>query len=315
METTSLQFFRADTSPYQESNFKDLEIQRLSQLSIIPSANLADADILLTNTHTRFDLLTEDLVKKTKLIIHPNSGYDNIPTNFVKEHDFPIIVGNPIRANGVTEYILSCVFKHFSKMHEKNIWDPSRSWPRLRLADQNILIIGKGLIGNKLCESLGPIVNSISFYDPYKGHSNLEPENKNIILVAASLNQSSKYLIEKDFLSCLPKGVVIVNAARGKIINQEDLKYYLRENKSAHAYLDVFENEPFQDNEFSDFSNIHCTSHIAGVSKNLDQLILDFEIKVLKDFLTHRLSINEFLDIYSSLCLKNKLSPDNSFLI
>tara|TARA_Y100000590_G_scaffold291056_1_gene327659 strand:- start:36782 stop:37729 length:948 start_codon:yes stop_codon:yes gene_type:complete len=315
METTNLQFFRTDISPYQAPNFKELEINRLSKLSITPANKLTDADILITNTHTRFELLTADSIKNVKLIIHPNSGYDNIPSSFVRGYNFPIIVGNPVRAAGVTEYILSCVFKHYCQILERKSWDSSRSWKRQRLADQNVLVIGRGLIGNKLIECLSPLVNSLSCYDPFKGLEELVPENKNIVLIAASLNQTSHHLVNKELLSRLPKDSVIVNAARGKIINQEDLKDYLRENKSAHAYLDVFENEPFKVNEFSEFENLHCSSHIAGVSNNLDQLILDFEYKVLNDFLTHRSSVDKFLDTYSSLSLKNKLSPDKSFLI
>ncbi len=315
METTNLKFYRVDISPYQSSNFTNLEIEKLSGLSISPASNQTEADILITNTHTNFKALAENLGSKVKLIIHPNSGYDNIPASFVRDKNFPIITGNPIRANGVTEYILSCVFKHFCYADNRKTWDASRSWPRTRLADQNVLIIGRGLIGDKLYQSLSPLVNSISSFDPFKNFKELDPKNKDIILLAASLNKTSAGLIDTSFLSSLPRGALLVNAARGKIINQSDLKKHLKDSPSFNAYLDVFETEPFEDNEFSDLNNLHCTSHIAGVSKNLDELILEFEYKVLSDFITHRSNIDDFLNTYSPLVLKNKLSTDKSFLI
>jgi lactate dehydrogenase-like 2-hydroxyacid dehydrogenase len=51
---------------------------------MLPSESGVVTDLLITNTHTNFDLLSGEQVENLKLVIHPNSGYDNFPVDFVK---------------------------------------------------------------------------------------------------------------------------------------------------------------------------------------------------------------------------------------
>jgi len=313
MATTSLKFHRLDLSPYQAESFPSQEIELLNNLGITHTDDYSDAQILISNTHTDFSKLTN--LKNTELLIHPNSGYDNIPCSFVADANFPILTGNPIRANGVTEYTLGRLFEHFSSIDQQDKWVSGRLWPRKRLADQSVLIVGYGHIGKLLESSLRALTKELHIYDPYESKPELKAEGIDVVLLAASLNSKNHKMIDADFLEKLNPGWVLINGARGKLIDQTQLLKALQKDKQAYAYIDVFENEPFADNEFESVSNLKSSSHIAGVSANLDQLILDFEYKLLNDFITHRPKSEEFNNLYANLLLKNKLSPDNSFLI
>lgn len=315
METTSFKFKRLDLSPYQSPDFPELEKKSLANLNIEQTELLEEAQILISNTHTDFSKLPLDKLTHVKLLLHPNSGHDNIPCEFVTEAPFPIICGNSIRANGVTEYTLGRLFQHLSSLEDQPQWQPGRAWPRQRLADKNILILGRGTIGKLLISSLTPLARTVSSYDPFKGDSNLKLDSIDVVLVAASLNQTSEGMINSDFLSKLNPGWLLINGARGKIINQKDLIEALNKDSKAFAYLDVFEKEPFEASAFNGILNIFRSSHLAGVSTNLDQLIIDFEVQAISDFLTQCLNLQEFENKYEHLLLKNKLSPDKSFLI
>lgn len=315
MVTTKLSFHRLDLSPYQAEDFPEREKLSLNEIGISYSDNPAQADILISNTHTDFSSLNDSVLKKTQLLIHPNSGYDNIPCSFVTNAEFPVVSGNSIRANGVTEYILGRLFHHFSQINHQPEWQAGRQWNRRRLADQNILIIGHGIIGALLEQAISSLVKNLHIYDPFKSKLELITKDIDVVLVAASLNKTSEGLIDKDLLKDLNSGWTLINGARGKIVAQSELLEALKKDKQAYAYLDVFEKEPFIPSEFSNIPNLMCSSHVAGVSKNLDDLILDFEVKVLKDFVTHRSNSKKFESIYSNLLLSNKVSPDKSFLI
>ncbi|MFT6603926.1 MAG: phosphoglycerate dehydrogenase-like enzyme, partial [Bacteriovoracaceae bacterium] len=108
---------------------------------------------------------------------------------------------------------------------------------------------------------------------------------------------------------------LLVNGARGKLVDQKDLLESLRAMKGATAFLDVFESEPFRSEEFSNVPNLYKSSHVAGVSRNLDDLIIDFERDCTTKFITHRSNQPAFETHFKELLLKNKLSKDISFLV
>ena len=68
-------------------------------------------------------------------------------------------------------------------------------------------------------------------------------------------------------LKIMKKNAILLNSARGKIVNEKDLKYALQNNLIAAAAIDVYENEPPNDKEFLSLPNLICTPHIGGNSK------------------------------------------------
>jgi D-3-phosphoglycerate dehydrogenase len=315
METTGLSYFRLDSSSYHRADFFIKEEKMFNSQGVSRGKDPFESQILISNTHTDFNKLPLERLNQTKLLLHPNSGYDNIPAAFVHKAPFPIITGNSIRAHAVTEYILGALFHHFSSLPLSEKWDTSRTWDRLRLADQSVFILGYGHIGKLLEQSLKPLVKKIIIHDPYQGLDHKNPEGSDVVLLASSLNKTSKGIIDKAFLSRLAPRWVLINGARGALIKEADLISSLKEDPSSSAYLDVFEKEPLDFSQFSSINNLHTSSHIAGVSENLDELILAFERDCTENFLTHRSNRGSFETYFKELLLKNKLSTDISFLV
>jgi D-3-phosphoglycerate dehydrogenase len=79
--------------------------------------------------------------------------------------------------------------------------------------------------------------------------------------------------------------LILINPARGKLIEENALKDFLPGHPKAYAFLDTFENEPFGP-EWQHVPQVWKTSHIAGVDSRLDDKIIDFEVRVLNDWLT-----------------------------
>ncbi len=310
------QILRLNISSYQGPLFFEKERDFLSNIDNLEYTRIWDGHspvILISNTHTKLEELSVELLKNTKLIIHPNSGYDNFTADFTKKNNFPIILGNPIRANAVSEYILSSLHNHFSRIVDQEVWDKARLWNRKRLKDLKIQIIGFGMIGKILSDSLAPLVSEIYIYDPFKNMDQLKPEQSDVILMASSLNPTSKNLLDEHFFNRLPDGVLIINAARGGLIKQESLLDFLKKKTNSYAILDVFSKEPFNSDEFRDIPNLTKTSHIAGVYERLNEELLCFERQVLQDFFNKDESQAKFEEKYQDLILENRLSQD--FLI
>lgn len=302
---------RISSSPYFSSDFLKLEkeaIDNITQAEMLAFSSTEFADIIITNTHTKINQLSKSELSQCKLMIHPNSGYDNFSAEFVKSVTFPIVIGNPIRANAVTNYILSALLHHYSPLLQEVTWDITRKWPRKLLSELNILILGAGHIGLLLEKSLGALVGKLQLHDPYKKNTSLNLENVDVVILACSLNKENYHLVNFNFLENLNNDFLLINAARGQLVNTKDLKTILKAKPEAFAVLDVFEQEPFDFNEFEDLKNVTLTSHIAGVFKNIDHVTVAFEQEVISDFIN--LTNEDFENKYHNILLKNKTMND-----
>lgn len=326
---------RLDASPYQRESFfrKEKETAELYGLTYLYAdaqhqglsyplpAGYEGPYILISNTHTQFEKLPSKLLERTALLIHANSGYDNFKGSGFQKWNFPVILGNPVRAPAVVEYTLGHLFERFSyHVHQTN-WSPGRHWERKLLNEQNILIVGGGTIGSKLKEVLSPLGKMVKVFDPYLpneegkvlGHNYKDAlhevlPHSNIVLMACGLNNRNNHMMTKEELSLLPKDALLINPARGGLIKEDDLISHLKDNPQFYAVCDVFEKEPYE-NQFSGLSNIHQTSHIAGVSRHLEDHLISFVDKVLMDFKESKTGDNlkEFLEKYQTLILKERL--------
>ncbi|WP_372655401.1 NAD(P)-dependent oxidoreductase [Halobacteriovorax sp.] len=303
-----LDIIRISTSSYQGEDFADKEKNALETQFKIQYKAKADKSIdhiLITNSNTDTSKLS--VSNKTKLIIHPNSGYDNFSLDFVKNCPCPIIIGNEIRMNAVVNYTTAALLDYLNKLTHQPAWDNSRIWNRSLLESKNILILGNGHIGSKvksIVESLGGLPK---IYDPFKGYQELDFENVDVILLCASLNPTSHKIINEKALNKVSKDLLIINGARGKLIDQDALKKFLKANKESFAYLDVFENEPYAESDFKDITNMCRTSHIAGVHNQLNSNIIKFECKIIESFLESR-DIEEFKSTNRESLLQNRIS-------
>jgi len=292
---------RPHLSPYFSPSYLEEEKKLFSSLGeyFFQRPLETPCEILITNTHTAFS--PKDSQKnKALLILHPNSGWDN----FVDQKNLPpILLGNSIRAPAVCDFMLSCLFHHYGKLHQlynKTQWDPLRRYSRPLLEDLKVTLLGKGHIGELLLKKLTPLVKQIHCYDPFKGHNALnEIEESDVIFVCPLLHSSSKKLLNSSFFKQLKKDVLLINASRGEIIQEEELKKFLTENPLASCYLDVFEKEP-QSFSSWDFwlqrNQIFLSSHIAGVYDSLEQRTL-----IWLTMLTQQLK--QFYETYQDLSL------------
>ncbi|MFA6235895.1 MAG: NAD(P)-dependent oxidoreductase [Bacteriovorax sp.] len=306
---------RLSTSPYFAHDFAAIEKNKIETLTasvMLPLGSTLSGDILITNTQTIVTEIKKEDLLACRLILHPNSGYDNFPMDFIKAAPFPIVIGNPIRAQAVANYILSALFSHYSSIPCTRQWDKSRKWPRKLLSELNILILGQGHIGTLLKDSLSSLAKNVRVYDPFLGYKELNCKNIDVVIPACGLNQSNHHFINKKFLSELNPDFLLINAARGGLVHTEELIEVLKQKTSAFAVLDVFEEEPIDYSKFKDLKNISMSSHIAGVYNNIDAATADFEALVINDW--ENLDKSTFEAKYKTMILKNRISSDG-FLI
>ena len=125
---------RLDTSPYQQPDYSIQEARVLEELGMSYQVGLSALDdrqdqiiVITTSFSSLSQLEEENLIDRLALIVHPNSGYDNISSFLQRYPHIPVALGQEIRAAPVSEYIMSCLFRHFVTPPFYREWDFSEA--------------------------------------------------------------------------------------------------------------------------------------------------------------------------------------------
>lgn len=304
-----LRIYRTSTSPYFPADFNHKEkatLETPTDSHEFEMVGNSPCDFLITNTHTDFSTFSDTELDAVKLIIHPNSGYDNFSKQLVADLKADVIVGNTIRAQAVAQYILSGLYHHYSPVNHQKSWYRERQSTSKLLSDLKVCIIGHGHIGKILSSSLSAMVKTITIIDPNENMVGNSADS-DVVILACGLNFSNRHMINAQFLNSIKDDALIINAARGELINTTDLVTHLKSNPRCFAILDVFENEPGDMALFQALSNVITTSHIAGVYQGIDVATINFERSVITDFLTMKNFEENFKAKYQSMILKNRI--------
>lgn len=157
----------------------------------------------------------------------------------------------------------------------------------LQLSGKPVGIVGLGSIGQEIAKRLEAFGCKISYQSRNKKSSVSYPfysdvrelaANCEILIISCALNDQTYHLITKEVLEALGKQGVIVNIARGAIIDEKELMHFLQAGKIAGAGLDVFEREPNVPQELFELDNVVLSPHVAVFteesSRDLCELIV-----------------------------------------
>ena len=209
-----------------------------------------------------------NVTKNLQIISRHGVGYDNIDLKSSKDKNITIAITATANAVAVAEHVM---FMLLSISKRKNMYDESvktgkfeerNKLPKtIELWNKNILIAGFGRIGKALIKRCLGFEMNVFVYDPFvspdviediggKKIENLEDSIKKMDAVSlhVPLTEKTKNLINYDLLKTMKKNCIIINAARGGIVNETDLDRALNENLIFGAGIDVFEKEPPDDN-------------------------------------------------------------------
>ena len=206
--------------------------------------------------------------KNLKIVSRHGVGYDNIDLNYAKEKDIKIAITANANAVTVSEHVMFNLLNIskrkdlFDKtVREGNFKDRNKLPKTIELWKKNFLIVGFGRIGQALIKRCFGFEMNVYVFDPFiskekielmggKKIENLEEAVKSmdVISLHMPLTEKTKNLINYELLKTMKKNCIIINAARGGIINEIDLDKALNENLIFGAGIDVFEKEPPDNN-------------------------------------------------------------------
>ena len=195
------------------------------------------------------------------------------------------------------------VKKYLQNMKEK-VWKKYND--EVELYGSTVGIVGVGSIGKEIAKRLEPFnVNVIGyrrryeqepyFNDIYIGKEGLENllKQSDYIILALPLNKESYHLINAKTLKLMKPNAVLINIARGEIINQEDLIVALENNWIRAASLDVAVPEPLpSDNKLWTLDNVYITPHNSLSSPNISMRLAELICENIQNFISGNRLIN-----------------------
>lgn len=216
-----------------------------------------------------------------KFIKTYSAGLDQLPHDYINKHDIIVENAKDVFSIPIAEYTVMKVLeiakstKAFYINQENKLWNTDEKV--CEITDKSVLIIGCGSIGRETAKRLKPFVLKISgvvrknidedskqYVDEFYYQDRIEsliPES-DIIILALPYSESSHHIIDENMISLMKDEAILINVARGKIIDENALIAALEKGKFSGVALDVTYDEPLsEDSPLWDFDNVSITPH------------------------------------------------------
>ncbi|MGB9937446.1 MAG: phosphoglycerate dehydrogenase [Methanobacterium sp.] len=260
---------------------------------------IEDFDAIIVRSRTK---VTRDVIaaaKKLKIIARAGVGVDNVDVEAATEKGIMVVNAPESTSITVAEHSFGLIMSLARKISiaDKSVkegkWEKSR-FMGMELYGKTLGIIGMGRIGTQVAIRAKAFGMDIMVYDPYiteeagaeLGVTVVELDyllrNSDVMTIHVPLTPETKHLIAKKEFEIMKENAIIVNCARGGIINEDDLYEALKEGKIGGAGLDVFEQEPPEGSPLLELDNLVATPHIGASTKEAQRdaaIIVANEVK------------------------------------
>jgi D-3-phosphoglycerate dehydrogenase len=172
------------------------------------------------------------------------------------------------------------------------------------MAGKTVGFIGFGRIGQIVAKRLAGFDVKVLFSDPFVktcdlSYAKLAPmeevfKNSDVISIHTPLLDSTKNLVNSQYLKLMKKTAILINAARGGIVNEDDLYTCLKEGFLLGAGLDVFSTEPLpKDSKLLSLPNVVFTPHLGASTDEAQFRVGEMAVHQIKEFLVNGKLLNE----------------------
>ncbi|MDJ0751316.1 MAG: hydroxyacid dehydrogenase [Woeseiaceae bacterium] len=249
-------------------------------------ASLADARAIVVRNRTIVDQELLDRGPHLKVVGRLGVGLDNIDLAACQQRGVAVCPATGANDLAVAEYVITAAFVLLRQAWQANNEMIAGKWPRTQLigceaAGKRLGLIGLGSIAREVAARARALGMSVAAFDPYVPAD--EPiwnvvdaaslpdlaSQCDVISVHVPLTDETRNLVDAEFIAGMRDHAMLINTARGGVINEAALIDALRNGRLGGAALDVFESEPLDaaaGAAFGDLPNLLLTPHIAGIT-------------------------------------------------
>lgn len=248
---------------------------------------LKDADAIIIRNRTQVNNELLDAAPNLKVVGRLGVGLDNIDLDACKERGVEVCPAVGANTLSVVEYVIGAAMALTRTAYSSNDAMIAGEWPRGVLGNggevsgRTIGLFGFGGIAHAVAKHAVSLGMSVAAFDPYLPKDNSAwdgvkncttdelLEIADILSLHVPLTKETADMIDSDAIAKMKSGAILINTARGGIVDESAVVSALKSDKLGGAALDVFATEPLTAEagaKFADTPNLILTPHIAGVT-------------------------------------------------
>jgi len=266
---------------------RQFDIEILSQDADQRARQLAEADFLMGFLRG-MPLGPDDYpqLKRVKLIQLLSAGYDGVDLERLKQSGIPLANNGGANSYAVSEHAILLMLAVYRRLPSLDRLVRSGQWKSSRtgeeqeheLAGKTVGIIGAGMIGKTIARRLSGFEVNLIYYDPVRLSADDEAKLRmtyrpledlyreaDVVSLHAPNNASTRRMINARSLKMMKRDAILINTARGELVDEADLYQALKEGTIWAAGIDAFDREPPDPkNPLFTLPNIVLSPHAAG---------------------------------------------------
>jgi D-3-phosphoglycerate dehydrogenase / 2-oxoglutarate reductase len=242
---------------------------------------IADADAVLVRSATKIDVEAIAAARRLKVVARAGVGLDNVDVKAATQAGVMVVnapQSNIVSAAELAVGLLLAAARHVpaaSAALKQGEWQRSR-FTGVELYEKTAGIVGLGRIGVLVAQRLSAFGMQVIAYDPYVAPARAAQMGVRLVSLDELLRESDAIsvhlpktpetvgLIGADQLALVKPSVILVNAARGGIVDEDALYAALKDGRVAAAGIDVFATEPCTDSPLFDLESVVATPHLGA---------------------------------------------------
>lgn len=262
--------------------YPDLTFAFHESIQDIPASEWEQAEVVLTYGD---DLTDEniDTAKNLKWIMVLSAGIEEMPLQSAKKRNILVTNARGIHKIPMAEYTIAAMIGAVKKM---KIWHENEKQHRWQknlqmgeISGKTLAVLGSGAIGQEIARlakafrmttvGLNRSGRAVEHFDEMYTNENVNECVAKADFVVAVLphTKETEQFIGREQFKAMKDTCIFINIGRGKTVNQQEMLNALREGEIAHAFLDVFEEEPLpEDHPFWEMEQVTVTPHFSAIS-------------------------------------------------
>lgn len=249
---------------------------------------VVDADYLLVSGRLPIDEGVLSAAKHLKMIQRTGVGTEMLDMGAIKEHNIPVYVNAGVNARSVAEHTITLMMACLKRLPQINADTRNGVWKKQQqglttheLYGKTVALVGMGSIGRTVAAMLKPFGVKILYTDVFRQGADVENQlgliycesfeamlpEADILSFHCPLTPENTEILNSRTIALLNPGAIVVNTARGKLINPNDLYEALKSGHVRNAALDTHYDEPINEGyKLAELDNVILTPHIGGLS-------------------------------------------------
>ncbi|MGH8888386.1 MAG: phosphoglycerate dehydrogenase [Acidothermaceae bacterium] len=260
----------------------DFEIRNVDgadRAALLPA--LAEVDAVLIRSATKIDAEAIAAAPKLKVVARAGVGLDNVDVKAATAAGVMVVNAPQSNIVSAAEQAIALLFAVARRTPLANASLKSGEWKRskftgVEILDKTVGVVGFGKIGQLVAQRLAAFGTTIIAYDPYVQPARAAQYGVRMVTLEELLRESDIVtihlpktpetlgLISERELQLVKPGVIIVNAARGGLVDEDALAIALKEGRVGGAGLDVFATEPTTSSPLFEFDNVVVAPHLGA---------------------------------------------------